>query len=561
MTFPAVLQPRHVAWLLLALIVIWFGNLEYRKLIKPDEGRYAEIPREMVVSGNWVTPRLNGIKYFEKPPLQYWATAVAYEVFGQHQWTARLWPALTGLLGIFGAWLAGLLLFGPLAGFYAAAVLGSSLIYVFIAHINTLDMGVSFFMGAVLWAFLLAQRDDAPPAATRLWMHVAWAAMALAMLSKGLIGIALPGAVLVLYSLIERDWALWKRLHLTTGLILFVVITAPWFVLVQLKNPEFSQFFFVHEHFKRFLTPVAHRTQPWWYFFPILFAGLVPWLITFFDALPRAWRGDASAARFRPLRLCLIWAVFIYVFFTLSDSKLPSYILPIWPALALIIGWRLSRISGRALSWHAAVFVVIGIALMVTAPLAPRFASTHVPRALFVDYVPWLLAAGAVLAAGSAIACILSRHQHFTAAVTVFAFGGLLFTQLLLTGHNSFAPTSSTYAIAQKIKPYLRPGAPFYSVGTYYQTLDFYIKRTVTVVAFRDELSFGLDQEPQLGIPDYATFERLWRKTPYALAIMTPETYGKMEQARLPMQVIAHDTRRVVVRTPPSAGKEGDATQ
>ncbi|MGH8272141.1 MAG: ArnT family glycosyltransferase, partial [Gammaproteobacteria bacterium] len=92
MTFPAVLRPRHVAWLLLALIVIWFGNLEYRKLIKPDEGRYAEIPREMVVTGNWVTPRLNGIKYFEKPPLQYWATAVAYEAFGQHQWTARLWP-------------------------------------------------------------------------------------------------------------------------------------------------------------------------------------------------------------------------------------------------------------------------------------------------------------------------------------------------------------------------------------------------------------------------------------------------------------------------------------
>ncbi|MFZ1547852.1 MAG: glycosyltransferase family 39 protein, partial [Candidatus Nitrotoga sp.] len=117
-------------WLLLMVAVIWFGTLEYRKLIKPDEGRYAEIPREMVVSGDWVTPRLNDLKYFEKPPLQYWATATAYTLLGEHQWTSRLWPALTGFFGLLLVWFAGTRLFGREAGQYAALILGSSLLYV-----------------------------------------------------------------------------------------------------------------------------------------------------------------------------------------------------------------------------------------------------------------------------------------------------------------------------------------------------------------------------------------------------------------------------------------------
>src|SRR5665811_1872873 len=132
---------RLTIMLLLAFTAIWFSNLEYRKLVNPDEGRYAEIPREMVASGDWITPRLNDIKYFEKPALQYWATAAAYTVFGEHQWTARLWTALTGFAGILLVWFAGLRLFGREAANYAAILLGSSMLYSLMAHINTLDMG------------------------------------------------------------------------------------------------------------------------------------------------------------------------------------------------------------------------------------------------------------------------------------------------------------------------------------------------------------------------------------------------------------------------------------
>ena len=150
-------QSRLIALLLLAFAIVWFCNLDYRHLVRPDEGRYAEISREMLANSDWITPRLNGIKYFEKPPLQYWMTATAYWLFGESEWTARLWTALTGFAGIVITGLAGARLFGRTAGFNAAVVLAGSFLYVGIGHVNTLDMGVTFWLSSALFGFLLAQ--------------------------------------------------------------------------------------------------------------------------------------------------------------------------------------------------------------------------------------------------------------------------------------------------------------------------------------------------------------------------------------------------------------------
>lgn len=536
--------------LLLVALLIWFGNLEYRKLALSDEGRYAEIPREMAASGDWVTPRLNGIKYFEKPPLQYWATAAAYKLFGERHWTARLWSALTGFLGILLAWHAGRRLFGGNAGLYTALVLGSSLLYAMIGHVNTLDMGLTFFMMLALTGFLLAQRDAATPGENRFWMRVAWVAMALSVLSKGLIGIVLPGAVLVIYTLIERDFALWKKLHLATGLLMFLAVAAPWFIAVSLANPEFLRFFFIHEHFERFLSKTHGRYEPWWYFVPILAAGALPWAITLADGLARAWRADAVQARFRPRRFLLIWAVFIYAFFSVSDSKLSSYILPVFPALALLTAERLDRLSGNVLSWQVLPMAALAAVAIGLAPAAEIRASSEIPVALYRDYVPWLVAAASVMFAGSAISWYHFRRDRVKRAVISLAASGLVCAQLVLTGHESLSPATSAYHLAERIKPYLRPGVPFYNVGVYEQTLPFYIQRTVTMVTHPGELEFGLQQEPQRWIPERCAFEAAWRGQPYALAIMNPFTYELLQNAGLPMQLVARDTRRVVVRTP-----------
>ena len=541
---------RRTFWLLLFLfLAVWFGNLEYRKLVRPDEGRYAEIPREMAVSGDWTTPRLNGIKYFEKPALQYWATAAAYKAFGEHHWTARLWPALTGLFGILFTWYAGRQLFGEKAGLYSAAVLGSSLLYVLIGHINTLDMGVSFFMGAGLMAFLLAQRDGATPADNRFWMLVVWASLAFSVLSKGLMGLALPGAVLVLYSLIQRDLILWTRLHLVKGLLLFLAISAPWFIAVSLANPEFFHFFFIHEHFERFLTKVHRRDAPWWSFVPILAAGILPWFVPMIDSLARAWKPTGN--QFNQHRFLLIWAVFIFVFFSTSSSKLPSYILPIFPALALLIGERLSKLDGRMLALQMLPMLLLAIAALALVPQVIKLASDAVPVALYNDYRPWLMTAAALWLVANIVGIYLSYRNQVLSAVLVFAAGGLIAGQLTLTGHDALSPASSAYHLVQKIQPQLRPDAPFYSVGVYEQTLPFYIKRSVTLVAYEDEMAFGIKQEPSKQIPEMATFEKLWRSEPFAMAIMTPDTFRDLAAKHLPMREIARDTRRVIVTNQP----------
>ena len=532
--------------LLLAFALIWFSNLEYRKLVNPDEGRYAEIPREMVASGDWTTPRLNDIKYFEKPALQYWATAAAYTVFGEHHWTARLWSALTGFLGVLMVFYTGRRLFGGETGWNSALVLASSLLYVLIGHVNTLDMGVSFLLSAAVCSFCLAQSDATDARKRRHWMLAAWAALALAVLSKGLIGLVLPGAALVLYVLIERDWRLPARLHLVPGLCLFLLITVPWFVAVSLANPEFARFFFIHEHFERFLTKAHGRYQAPYYFIPVLLAGMLPWTVTLVDALARAWK-RAPEKDFQAQRFLLLWAAVVFVFFSASSSKLVSYILPMFPALALLIGARLTQISPRWLAWQALPAALAGAALLALIPGIARWASREVPAELFQHYAVWLTAAAALQIMGAAAAAWLAWRRRSAAALAVLAFSGLAFAQLVLSGHESISSANSAYYVAQKIKPELKPAMPFYSVNTYDQSLQFYLKRSTTMVVYKDELGFGIEQEPQKFIADFAQFEKTWNAQAQALALMSPDAYEMFSAKGLPMRLVARDTRRIIV--------------
>lgn len=542
---------RYVLILLAAVfIAVWFGNLDYRKLVRPDEGRYAEIAREIAMSSDWITPRLNGIKYFEKPPLQYWATAAAYRAFGEHEWTARLWPAVTGFAGIMLVFFAGRSLFGFTAGFYASLILASSAGYVATAHFNSLDMGLTFFVTATLLAYMLAQRPEATPAMNRRWTLAAWAAAALAMLSKGLIGVVIPAAVLAIYIVLQRDFARLRGLHWGMGLTVFLLIAAPWFVLVQLANPEFAKFFFVHEHFERYLTTVHRRAEPWWFFFPILALGILPWLTLVPQALAHAWRVQGQPSAFQPGRFLAIGLAFIFVFFSASSSKLPGYLLPMLPLLALLIGGVLAGTRPRELIWHLLPILLFASLVAVLSPCVVTLARRPELVPLYEASVPWI-AAGAVCAfIGAGITLHYCRRDNVTAALSAMAIGSLLAIQFVTTGHNALAPNYSGHHLAELIKPHLEASVPVYSVRTYDQTLPFYIKRTVTLVAFRDEMAYGLEREPWLWLPDLPSFERAWRSERNALAIMEPDTHAELEKNGLPMQVIGRDMRRIVVRKP-----------
>ena len=538
-----------IALLLAALAVVWFAGLDYRKLANPDEGRYAEIPREMVESGDWITPRLNGIKYFEKPPLQYWATALTYRAFGMSDWTARLWPALTSFLGILFAYFTGRRLFGARVGMFAAAVLASTNYYIAFAHVATLDMGVTFFLNAWLFCFLLGMSC---PRATRkegLWMLGAWAAMAAAVLSKGLIGILLPGIALTAYSIAQRDWSSWRRMRPVAGVLLFLVLCAPWFIKVSLMNPEFAWFFFAHEHFTRFIGTAHHRDGPFWYFLPVLLIGMLPWTWLAIEGLRDAWRTRPPTGAFCPERFLLIWIAVIFLFFSVSGSKLPAYVLPLVPALALVIGLRMSRLSAmETLRRVVPAVILAGTALFVANELVEKIHESQSVFPLYEDYAGWIETAAVIQLATAS--CFALMRRLTGARILLFALLMLFSVQLVVTGFESLSPLRSAYAMARTIHPHLKPGTRVFSVGRYDQSLPPYLGQPVVLVAYTDELGFGLIHEPDRWLPSLAEFEREWKSAPNAIAIMTPEAYQSFISHGLPMRLLSQSGDGIVVIKP-----------
>ncbi|SHM38420.1 4-amino-4-deoxy-L-arabinose transferase [Duganella sacchari] len=543
---------KKLIWsLLAAFVLVWLYVLGVRTLVPPDEGRYAEMAREMWASGDWITTRLNGIKYFEKPPLQTWMNALSFAAFGLGEWQARLWTGLCGLGGVFLTGYAGHRVFGARAGFYAALALGSSLFWVACGQIDSLDMGLSGMTTIVLCAVLIAQHDGATERERRNWMLVCWAGMALAVLAKGLIGLVLPGAVLVLYTALSRDLAIWKRLHLVKGLLLFFAIATPWFVLVGLKNPEQPHFFFIHEHWERFFLKTHHREGAWYYFLVLLIPGIMPWLGVLPQAMFHGIRREPGVA-FQPKLLLLIWAVFITFFFSYSSSKLPGYILPIYPALALLIATYLEGASRLNRMIAAGLLILVGVAGLAAVPQMAQMAVRHPDERILLEaYQPWVLTAAIVAAAGGAIAMLHARHLRRDLAVLTLAIAGFVSVQLILTGFEPYGKMRAGKELAMKMLPELQADTKIYSVNTYEQSMTFYLQRTVTLVDYWDEFTFGLRQQPELSIPTVEGFIEKWEEhsaaNVKALAIVSDDAYEKLKAKGVTMRVIAEDTRRLVI--------------
>ncbi|KAF1029320.1 MAG: Undecaprenyl phosphate-alpha-4-amino-4-deoxy-L-arabinose arabinosyl transferase [Burkholderia plantarii] len=554
---PSRLPLNRAALLLLLLVfaIIWFGPLGLRHLIPSDEGRYAEMAREMLATGDWITPRYNGYKYFEKPPLQTWLNALTFAWFGLGEWQARLYTALTSFAGVLLVGYTGARVFNPLAGFCAALVLATSPYWNLMGHFNTLDMGLSFWMTVSLCALLLAQRPGLPPRATRAWMWLTWASMALAVLSKGLIGIVLPGAVLVIYTAITREWALWKRLYLVSGLVIFFAIVAPWFVLVQQRNPEFFNFFFVVQQFRRYLTPEQNRPGPVYYFAAVMLVGFLPWLSIAVQSVRHAWRMPRQPNGFAPMTMLLVWTGFIFVFFSASHSKLVSYVLPIAPSCALLLGAYLPLVTRGQFRRHLLGYLVFLVIATGGSTVLGHLGDARTPNSQYVAFEHWVFVA---LAAGIALtlaAIWLNRRGRAGIAATalVFGTGWLLIGTIGGTGHDEFGRYSSGALLAPALRAELArlpADTPFYSVQMLDHTLPFYVRHTTTMVAYQDELTFGISIQPEKWIPTVEQWEARWRAEPDALAVMPPARYEQFAQQGLPMKVIARDNRRVIVEKP-----------
>ncbi len=536
---------RGTAVVLALCALIWLALALGRPLNNPDEGRYAEIPREMLASGDWTTPRLNGLVYLEKPPLQYWLTALSLGTFGIHEWSARLVALLAAMANVWLVWLLGRRLQGATTGWLAACMLGSSALHFVLGQTLTLDMAFTALMTGMLTTFCLAQL----PGGGRQWMPATWILLGLAVLTKGVVALVIAGGVLGSYLLWQRDWATLRNLRPVSGLLLLLAVTLPWFLAVGRANPDFWHFFFVNQHFERYLTDVADRVEPWWYFGAILAIGCLPWLPAMARSLLLGWRAGESAGRFNPQRLLWLWCVFVIVFFSLSQSKLAPYVLPVLPPLALLTALDAPRGRIRGLWFGALALLLVALALLV-AGLRPAWVSTDAYIAEVAQRSRWGIIAVLLLAVATVAGLVWTKRQDRSLlAVAVVAAGwfGSLTLVFASLGHEEQLRSGRALAPVLASVP---AGTPIFSVQTYDQTLPFYLERTMTLVDYRGELDYGIAHAPQLAIDSLAEFEQRWRELPAAAAVMSTATYQDLESRGLPMRVLGRDRRRIAVGRP-----------
>lgn len=379
------------AWLVLACLALWLGALAWaRWLTLPDEGRYAGVAWEMLRSGSPMVPLLDGMPYFHKPPLYYWLAQISYVLFGVHEFSARL-PSLLG------AWSAGAALYAFVARYrnaaqarWAVVILGMMPLFFGAAQFANMDMLVA----SMITLCVLAAADTAlRRAAGRPFRAMAVATgvlAALAVLAKGLIGVALPGAIVLAWLLLRRDWPGVRALLWVPALLAFALVAVPWFWLMELRHPGFYQYFFVYQQFERFSQGGFNNAQPFWFYLPIVAGLSLPWSVWGISIFkPAYWReSDPQGLR----RLMAIWIAVVIVFFSIPNSKLIGYVLPVFPPLAFLICERVApawAAGKRRGAWIAVgVSAVICLAAVIVASSNPRGSAGPLARELRKEMQP-----------------------------------------------------------------------------------------------------------------------------------------------------------------------------
>ncbi|HEU5465429.1 MAG TPA: glycosyltransferase family 39 protein [Gemmatimonadales bacterium] len=468
----------RLPWLLLIAAIALSWSLGGHRLLDPDEGRNAEVAREMAQSGDYVVPHLDGLPYLDKPVFYFAAAAASMEALGPTEAAARL-PALFFTLASVAlvVWWARKR-WGPEAGWLSGIALATMPLVFAFARETIFDSTLAFFLTAAILAFV----EDRPV--------LAWAAIGLGGLTKGPVAILVPLLAVVPYVLLTGRSL--GRVFAWRGLAVFLLIALPWFLVVTARHHEFPDYAFVRETFQRVTTKGFHRTAPFWYYIPIVLVGAFPWIVPALAQIgrPGRWRWLWEARQVNQTAqdalLLLCWLIVPLVFFSLNQSKLPHYVLPLLPAIALAAGYGLSR-QGLALGARAFIPVacLLGLGLITLTVWFPAPISLTPAEKAAMPTVA--LALGLVLvASGLTVALAIRRDTPSLGAaayaaivIAIPVFGGTL---LRAVGEDrSSAPVAD--AVAAALSQSAAAGAPaqVVGIGAFIPSLPFYLRRTIPV--------------------------------------------------------------------------------
>jgi len=491
----------HVTLIFLMSLPLLFWQLGSYALLDPDEGRYAEIPREILASGNWVTPTLNFVSYFEKPPLLYWMSAISFWLFGLNEWAARLTPALSAFLGLYVAYALGRRMWGARGGLLSALILGTSLLWTVLGREAIIDTLLSTLVFATL-AFWWLGHTQAEISNQRSWEKYFydigfWVSLGLAFLAKGPVVVVLAGGGIFLYLLICKQWRTLKSMGWWWGVPLCALIVAPWFILVAMRNPSYNHFFWYGQNFARFMGIGQNRehVKGLFYFIEMWPVVFFPWTCFVASAI-FGWKKlkiwPPNTLRRRAVIFLLANGFFITLFFSTSTSKLITYILPALPVMAVLMGGYLdtlirrnkAELFPRAGVWILGILIAIAIVGGATFGAEELVHTEAVSRYLIIAPCLALLIWLAGLIWSARLKSVWKMALVTIGGFTLLWLGAL---QIII----AVAPNHSPKVLLQYIEPGLKQGGKIVLYDDLTQSVGFYTRSRVRIINGVGEIEHG----------------------------------------------------------------------
>lgn len=549
------------------VLLILFYRLGGPALFEPDEGRNAEKAREILVLNDWITPHENFHAVLDKPIFFYWLIALSYKLFGVSEWAARLPSALAAFGCIVMVYFFVRRWWGEWEARWSVLALVTSTGFFVFSRLVIFDMTLSAFIMLALCAFYHAARESESTAG---WgtCAVLYGALGAATLTKGLVGLVVPGMIIFFYLVLTKSWTSLGKVRLFPGVVLFLLIVMPWYILAETHNPGYLRYYFLEEHFGRFSTTKFDRFSPWYFYLYVVPLGLLPWTFLLPATVKYYWR-----RRLDDQTLWLIlWALLPILFFSLSKSKLPHYVLPSFPPLAILIGVAVSRILsdspkrlryGFGASWVVLSSLFIYLAAGVIAPeIFPKIIRGRYDSIAILFWSSAFISLALVYLAckRNLWTAVNPRYVYFSQG-----FGLLIFMVTLSEMMVLIAPARSAKDIAGRALPYISPTTQLVSYDTYAEGLPFYLKtdKPLWVVTHSNKKStflgnfYALTKQPEpitrwgKSLLTFDEFADRWKSsdTPFVILVKEKNLRGLERLVGVvPKRLAAYDEYLIVAR-------------